>query len=40
MRSLARTALGIALSAGLLLLLVREVKFGEVLEALGHVPRC
>ena len=37
MRPLTRTALGIALSAGLLLLLVREVDLGEVLEALGHV---
>lgn len=37
MRVFARAALGIALSAGLLLLLVREVDLGAVREALGGV---
>ncbi len=37
MRSAARTALGILVSAGLLLLLARQVQVGEIREALGDV---
>jgi len=36
-RSAARTAVGILVSAGLLLLLARQVEVGEIREALGDV---